>query len=57
MRATADLRAALGDDRFVALADRGSHMNDDEVVDLVRQTVSPFLAGAQGDDHPGRNPS
>jgi hypothetical protein len=47
LQATADLRSRLGEDRFLALADRGGQMNDDEVVDLIRQTVSRFLAVPQ----------
>jgi len=57
LEAVANLRARLGEERFVALADRGGHMNDDELVDLVRQTVSALLAGAPGDDHLGHAPS
>jgi predicted ATPase len=53
-QAVADLRSRLGEDRFLALADRGGHMNDDEVVHLLRRTVSPLPAAAPGDDHPGR---
>jgi hypothetical protein len=38
------LRMRLGEDRFVECTDRGSRMDDDELVDLLREEVDHLLA-------------